>query len=84
MRDHFKAIDPPNLSRRRSQQRAALFSHPPPTVAWGWGTVDVGKSMLMSKMEGKGKETNTLWRISSSPHVVAGSGWRAIMKRGMR
>lgn len=28
------------------------------------------------------KETTALWKIFSSPHVMAGSG--AVMKRGMR
>lgn len=82
VRDHFKAIYPPNLYRRKAQQKfsSALFPHPPPTVGRGQWMVEMWKSERLSKMCWDWKETTTLRNISYS-HVMARA--RAVMKRGM-
>lgn len=64
----------PQLSGRRSEQRATLLSHPPPAVHWG--AMEEREPVLM----GEGKEAAALGNVSSRPHVVAGP--RAVMNRG--
>lgn len=67
-------VGPPQLPRRRSEQRATVLSHPPPTVQWG------GEERV-PVLRGQRKEAASLWGVSSPSGVV--TGLEAIVDRWM-